>query len=175
MHKYIKYISLFFLVSCGSKSEKTWTTEDERKYQERLIEVNKDVVSRIQDSIKQFVKQTQYPMKKSGTGLWYHISSKGGTDSIKTGDIVEFSYTISLLNNKLCYSSDSLGLKTIKVGQGGVEAGLEEGILMMCEKDSARFIMPPHLAHGLIGDQNKIPKLAALNYTVVVKKHIKKQ
>ena len=110
-------------------------------------------------------------MQKTGTGLWYNITRKGTSDTIMSGDIVQIAYTVSLLNGKMCYTSDSLGLKTFKVGQGGVESGLEEAILKMCLGDSARLLIPPHLAHGLIGDQNKIPKLAVLNYTVVIKNH----
>jgi FKBP-type peptidyl-prolyl cis-trans isomerase len=45
-----------------------------------------------------------------------------------------------------------------------VESGLEEGILLLQEGDKARFIMPPHLAHGLIGDRDKIPARATIIY-----------
>jgi FKBP-type peptidyl-prolyl cis-trans isomerase len=54
--------------------------------------------------------------------------------------------------------------KTFLIGQGGVESGLEEGILLLQEGDKARFIMPPHLAHGLIGDRDKIPARATIIY-----------
>jgi len=73
------------------------------------------------------------------------------------------------LNGKFCYSSDSTGLKKFKVGQGGVESGLEEMLLMMHKGDTAEMLMPPHLAHGLMGDQKKIPTLAILHYLVMVK------
>ena len=36
----------------------------------------------------------------------------------------------------------------------------------MHEGDKARFIMPPHLAHGLLGDNHKIPARAIIIYEV---------
>jgi FKBP-type peptidyl-prolyl cis-trans isomerase FkpA len=47
-----------------------------------------------------------------------------------------------------------------------VEAGLEEGILLMHKGGKAKFILPSHLAFGLIGDQNKIPGKSTLIYDV---------
>ena len=51
-----------------------------------------------------------------------------------------------------------------KIGQGGVESGLEEAVLLMSVGDKGRFIMPPHLAHGLLGDNNKIPPRSIIVY-----------
>jgi FKBP-type peptidyl-prolyl cis-trans isomerase len=45
-----------------------------------------------------------------------------------------------------------------------VESGLEEGILLLREGDKAKFILPPHLAHGLLGDDNKIPARSIIVY-----------
>jgi FKBP-type peptidyl-prolyl cis-trans isomerase FkpA len=54
------------------------------------------------------------------------------------------------------------------VGRGGVESGLEEGILLLNEGGRAQFIMPPHLAHGLIGDDNQIPSRSIILYEIEV-------
>ena len=114
-------------------------------------------------------------MKTSGSGLWYDIVPSGDTTPIRTGDVVRIAYNVELLNGKYCYSSDSSGLKDFKVGQGGVESGLEEAILLMHKGDTANLLIPPHLAHGLLGDQNKIPSLAILHYKVIVKDHFSNQ
>jgi FKBP-type peptidyl-prolyl cis-trans isomerase len=52
------------------------------------------------------------------------------------------------------------------VGKGGVESGLEEGILLLHEGDKARFVLAPHLAHGLIGDENRIPPRSIIIYYI---------
>ena len=57
--------------------------------------------------------------------------------------------------------------KQFRIGQGGVESGLEEGVLLLLhEGDKATFIMPPHLAHGLPGDGNRIPARSIIVYEV---------
>lgn len=49
-----------------------------------------------------------------------------------------------------------------------MEAGLEEGILMLRTGDKARFILPPHLAYGLFGDEEKILPRSTIVYEVKV-------
>ena len=107
-------------------------------------------------------------MKETKTGLWYHIDIEGEGELAVKGDVVELSYTIALLDGTACYSSDSLGNKQFKVGQGGVEPGLEEGILLLNKGAKATFIMPPHRAHGLVGDDDKIPGRKSIVYKVEV-------
>ena len=105
-------------------------------------------------------------MSTTETGLWYQIYEHGTGDSARNGLIASLKYTVSLLDGTLCYTSDSTGEKTFLIGQGGVESGLEEGILLMRCGDKARFIMPPHLAHGLPGDNDKIPPRSTIVYQV---------
>jgi FKBP-type peptidyl-prolyl cis-trans isomerase FkpA len=71
-----------------------------------------------------------------------------------------------LLNGDLAYSSGQTGPKEFEIGHGGVESGLEEGILLLHVGDHAKFIVPSHLAFGLLGDQNKIPQRATLVYDI---------
>ena len=80
--------------------------------------------------------------------------------------MVTLAYDVSLLDGTHCYGSDSLGFKQFRVGQGGVESGLEEGILMLNKGSKAIFIMPPHLAHGLTGDGDQIPARSVIVYHV---------
>lgn len=179
MKKFIILLTPLFLMfiffSCQNKPKKVITAEDIRKYEEKNIEINKEIVKLKQDTIQQYIQEHNLSMTKSGSGLWYSISRGNDTTSIQTGDLVKIAYTVHLLNGKFCYSSDSTGLKEFKVGQGGVESGLEEAILLMHKGDTADLIIPPHLAHGLIGDQQKIPVLAILKYHVVVVNHLSRK
>ena len=162
-------VSICGLICCNSKPKRVVTADDIRRFEERNIEVNKEIVKLKQDTIKQFIEDHQLTMTKTGSGLWYNLKPSGDTTSIHSGDMVQIAYNVRLLNGKLCYSSDSSGLKKFKVGQGGVESGLEEMLLLMHKGDTAEMLIPPHLAHGLMGDQKKIPTLAILHYFVIVK------
>jgi FKBP-type peptidyl-prolyl cis-trans isomerase len=109
-----------------------------------------------------------WDMTESQTGLWSQIYEKGNGVTAAKGKFITLSYTLSLLDGSVCYTSDSLGYKQFLIGSGGVESGLEEGVLLLREGDKARFVLPPHLAQGLTGDGNKIPPRAIIVYDVEV-------
>lgn len=136
------------------------------EYKEPLIRVNKHLVQQDIDRIENFAKRRNWNIKEAGTGFYYDIYEHTADDSVKEGEQVNINYTISLLDGTLCYTSDSLGVKSFIVGQGGVEAGLEQGIKLMRYGEKARFIIPPHLAYGLLGDDNKIPPRSIIVYQV---------
>jgi FKBP-type peptidyl-prolyl cis-trans isomerase len=69
-----------------------------------------------------------------------------------------------LLDGTPCYQAGEKEPKTIVVGSGGVESGVEEGLLLMKEGTSATLLIPPHLGHGNFGDRNKIPGNSVLIY-----------
>lgn len=133
---------------------------------ESLMKANRGLVSLDQERIESYAERHHWDMQTSQTGLWYQIYEHGEGDSARVGLIAHINYSVSLLDGTLCYTSDSTGEKQFRIGQGGVESGLEEAILLMRTGDKGRFIMPPHLAHGLIGDGNKIPARSSIVYQV---------
>ncbi len=140
--------------------------DNPEKYNEPLVNVNKTMVENESIEIENYIKRHKWQMQSTGTGLRYLIYQQGNGDSAATGKIAVINYKVNLLDGTECYSSDKTGAKEFKIGQGGVESGLEEGIMLLKVGDKAKFIMPPHLAHGLTGDDNKIPARATLVYDV---------
>ncbi|MCW3786967.1 FKBP-type peptidyl-prolyl cis-trans isomerase [Plebeiibacterium sediminum] len=159
-------IFLLLISSCAIQNKDK--EQKRRPTAEDLISINRRMVSLDADAIKVYVEENNLQMKETKTGLWYHIDSEGEGDLAVKGDVVELSFEITLLDGTACYSSDSLGNKRFKVGQGGVEPGLEEGILLLNKGAKATFIMPPHRAHGLVGDDDKIPGRKSIIYKVEV-------
>ena len=133
-----------------------------------MVEVNKILVRKDRQLIKGYVERHGLNMQESKTGLWYHVYDKGNGTPAETGKIATINYKISLLDGKVCYNSETEGPKTFTIGRGSIESGLEEGILMLNAGGKAKFIMPPHLAYGLPGDDNKIPPRAIIVYDVEV-------
>jgi FKBP-type peptidyl-prolyl cis-trans isomerase FkpA len=154
---------LFLTVSCRN-TEKKPADKNNTNNQELLLRVNKYLLKKDDDAIKGFIKRHGWAMKQSQTGLWYEILEKGNGKKAINGKMASFSYKLWLLDGRLIYSSDSLGNKSFRIGKGGVEPGLEEGILLLQEGGKARFIMLPHLAYGLMGDENKIPARSIIVY-----------
>ncbi len=164
--KIISFLVICIFFSCNNNEHKPKSVQEILSYQEPLVKVNQILVDRDSEKIASYCNRYNLNLKASGASLWYKIYHQGKGDSAKTGKVANINYKISLLNGKLCYTSDSLGPKSFKIGQGGVETGLEIGILKMREGDKAKFIMPPNLAWGLVGDENKIPARSIIIYDV---------
>lgn len=159
------FIIIFF--SCNRENE-GGNKKVIKHSKESLEEVNKLLVDKDTEQIKSFVDRRGWEMQVSESGLWYMIYEEGVDNMIKKGDAITFNYNVWLLNGTLCYSSDELGAKSFVVGKGGVEAGLEEGVLFLKLGSKARFVLPPHLAYGLIGDENRIPARASIVYDIEI-------
>jgi FKBP-type peptidyl-prolyl cis-trans isomerase len=162
------FLVLMLLVSSCSGSQNRNEEKQREITAEDLIEANRHLVNSEQKKIQEYLSDQNIEMDKTGTGMWYHISDEGVGDPIQTGQIVTLNYEVRLLDGTLCYDSDDRGPQKFKVGQGNVESGLEQGILMLRKGAEAQFIMPPHLAHGLVGDDNRIPSRAIIIYDVEV-------
>ena len=133
-----------------------------------LVKLNQYLVKKDQATISSFIARKGWDMKSTSTGLRYIILSKGTGPQAQKGNVISLKYTVSLLDGTVIYSSDSLGLKTFRIGQGNVEAGLEEGVMLLHKGDRARFILAPYLAFGLIGDNDKIPGRTIIVYEIEV-------
>lgn len=158
------------MFSCKDKPRDT--ENNKRKTdprEEKLVNINKYLVANDAEKIKGYIKRRHWDMQVSQSGLWYKIEEKGTGPKVVSGKKVTLKYTVELLENgTVCYSSDKSGPKTFTVGSGGVESGLEEGILLMNEGGKSTFILPPHLAYGLLGDEKCIPARAIIIYNVEI-------
>ena len=163
------FLSLvFFLPSCSDNHKKTTknTNIQGKEFQDKLIEANKMYVKKESDEIDQYVKRRGLQMSTTGTGLRYVITQKGTGVIAMPEQRAKVNFKISLLDGTLCYSSDSTGAKEFLIGHDNVESGLHEGIQYLHVGDKAIFILPSHLAHGLIGDESKIPPHASVRYDI---------
>jgi len=168
--KFLRVIFFFLFsgmiaVSCNQPQEER-RLPDQQELRKALEETNKILLESEKQEIRDFIVRYGWDMEETGSGLWYQIYQQGKGETASAGKIALINYTISLLTGDMIYSSDTEGAKEFRIGRGGVELGLEEGILLMKEGDKARFIMPSHLAHGVPGDGVKIPARATIVYDV---------
>jgi len=162
-------IILLFILSCrryNTQQPAQDTAETERLKKEILLRVNQQLVEEDIADIEAFAKRKGWQMNTTESGLWYMIYEKGKGEKAAPGKVAALEYTVSLLDSTVCYSSELLGLKVIRLGQSDAENGLEEGVLLMQAGDKARLILLPHLAHGLSGDRNCIPPRATILYDI---------
>ncbi len=167
----LSLVVLFIISSgCNQTSTSNNTLEKENKISEKsLIKANRYLVRTEKESIDNYIRRHKLNMKSTGTGLRYMIIKHGKGPKAKKGDIVVLDYTVQSITGDTIYSSRNSGPKIFKIGHGGVESGLEEGILLLKKGDQAKFILPSHLAFGLHGDDNKIPPQSPIIYNVKLK------
>ncbi len=158
-------VIIFLLVSCTDNPDKK-NKISKKEVEESLVNVNKKLVKSEDEQIEDFITRYGWEMEKTGTGLRYMIYKHGSGPLAAKGQVARVNFTVSLLNGEICYTSDKEGPKEFEIGKGGVVSGLEEGILFMKTGDRAKFIIPSHLAFGLLGDDAKIPAKATLVYDI---------
>lgn len=157
-------ITLF--CACRHKQPKPITEQEYHQVKKHMPAVNKILIQRDRQRIIGWLNRNNLEMTETKNGLWYKIDKQGNGPKAEKGKTAVINYKISLLDGKLCYDSKTSGPKKFLIGQGGVESGLEEGILLLRQGAKATFIMPPHLAYGLPGDGDKIPARAIILYQV---------
>ncbi len=156
---------MVFFASC-TQEEEARVASSIRELEDAFIESNIYLIELEEEVIDDFLERYGWEMHKTGSGLRYRIDRQGDGPLASYGNIAVIDYDVFLITGDKVYSSEEEGPKSFSVGRGGVESGLEEGILLMSKGAKATFILPFHLAHGVPGDGDKIPKRASIIYQI---------
>lgn len=160
------YIPLaFFLLSTSCKDEKKKQQIDYQQLQEDLIEANKSSSRAFSDSIDNYIQSQGWKMKETGTGLRYMYLKEGEGDSAEMGMMASVFYEARMLDGTQVYASTDKP-ESFMIGRADVVSGMHQGVAMMREGDKMRFVMPPHLAYGLTGDNREVPPNTPMIYVV---------
>ena len=154
------------ILAAGCGDNKKALNISQNKLQELQVSENKVHVKKESDEIDQYVKHRSWNMTTTGTGLRYMIYENGKGEKAVFGKMAKVNYKISLMDGTICYTSEQTGPKIFLIGQDAIESGIHEGIQLMKIGDKALFILPSYLAHGLIGDENKIPPRSSVIYDI---------
>jgi len=171
-----RYSLLLFLCFCiGSchtdqpddDPSQTISTQDINK---GLIPSQKMYIKQEKDEINEYVTTHHYPMQTTGTGIHYWIYEHGKGEIPQIGQYVLIDYRISLLDGTVCYDSKQDRPREFCVGKDDVESGVHQAVQMMHLGDKGLFILPSYLAHGVVGDRDKIPPGAVVVYDITLLK-----
>jgi peptidylprolyl isomerase len=106
-------------------------------------------------------------MNKTSTGLYYLIKKEGNAKMPKKGDIVSVHYKGMLLDGTVFDSSyERKQPIEFQLGSRQVIQGWDEGIALISEGASAKFVIPSTLAYGSQGAGGVIPPDATLIFEV---------
>jgi FKBP-type peptidyl-prolyl cis-trans isomerase len=169
---FILFLIIAFCISCNNSHEgnsnKPKVQQNAQELKDALIAQNRQLISEEIELISAYEERYGLNMDTTSTGLRYKILKKTNGREVRLMKDVTFSYTVSLLNGDLCYSSDSSGVLKITIGQSNQPGGLQEGLLKMKEGEQAIFIVPSYLAYGITGDGICIPGSSSILYNVKI-------
>ena len=178
MIKVSGFFSLLFLClllnSCNNEpikkdvSPKT-DQQNNELIKNQFIKANQQLMQKENDEMDYYAKSHQLSFIRTGSGIRYFVykpSIKG--DSIKDNMQITLNFTLKLMDGTLCYSSKTEGPRTFFVGHEDIESGIHKGLKYLKRGDKAILLIPSPLAHGLLGDFNKIPPQMPIVYDVEV-------
>jgi FKBP-type peptidyl-prolyl cis-trans isomerase len=165
--KSVFYLTVLLLIvfSCKENTKEP-PSENSKDLEEKMLKANQIMIETEKQEIADFIERNQWQMQETGSGLHYMIYKNGNGPKAETNDIAVFHFSLYLLTGDLLYTSEDSNPSEFKIGHGGVESGLEEGMKLLRVGDKARFILPSHLAFGLPGDGLKIPQRASIVYDI---------
>ena len=143
--------------------------ENNELIKNQFIKANQQLMQKENDEMDYYAKSHQLNFTRTGSGIRYFVykpSIKG--DSIKDNIKITLNFTLKLMDGTLCYSSKTEGSRTFFVGHEDIESGIHKGLKYLKRGDKAILLIPSPLAHGLLGDFNKIPPQMPIVYDVEV-------
>ncbi|MFY7990582.1 MAG: FKBP-type peptidyl-prolyl cis-trans isomerase [Fluviicola sp.] len=130
---------------------------------DKSAELNEDLAMEEELDIRMYLAQHEnWKVVETGTGLRFVDLKAGEGASPEPGQDAKVEYSISLLDGTECYRTAKDELDVFRVDNSEMESGIHEGIKLMKVGGRAKLIFPSHLAHGLVGDLDKIPPLSPL-------------
>ncbi|MEQ9187111.1 MAG: FKBP-type peptidyl-prolyl cis-trans isomerase [Cryomorphaceae bacterium] len=139
----------------------------QREVNRSMEDINRRMSQEEDAAIDRYIEQHAWSMNKTGTGLRYMIYKSGPEGPLAAeGQIATVNYAVSLVDGTVVYSSDDQGKRSFLIGQDNVESGIHEAIQYLKIGDKAHVILPSHLAHGLTGDNDKIPPRSTVIYDI---------
>ena len=138
------------------KQEPNWTKE-------KSSEMNKEFALEEDLEIRLYLEQHKdYKVQIIGSGLRYIPLKTTDGELAVAGLDAHVSYKVTMLDGEKIYETASDEVDIFRVDKSNIETGIQEGIKKMKVGERSILIIPSHLAHGLIGDMDKVPPLTTL-------------
>ena len=133
----------------------------------KILDEKKELEKIAFEALKIKLEEQTINMEKTSSGLYYIINKQGNNKKPKKGDIVSVHYKGMLLDGTVFDSSYERNQPIeFPLGTGKVIPGWDEGIALISEGASAKFVIPSSLAYGNQGAGGVVPPNATLIFEV---------
>lgn len=154
-------IALLLLGTCNGQGAEQAPVE-----RKDLLQENRSAVKLEDRDIDLFAQRHGLSLNRSGTGVRHALLRDAPGDSVRPGQWAQVRYRMELLNGDTAYISSTEGPESFRVEEDDVESGLHEAIQHLSPGDSAIIVIPSYRAHGLIGDQDRVPPRSTVVYRI---------
>ena len=159
-YRLIVYHVVFFLYACGGPAPQIPVNKlSESSITEDMMLLNKEFIELDNEEINRYIDSLNLGMDQTPTGLRYKILNEGAGEHFQKGDEITFSYSVRTLDNVECEYLKNV-TKTIELGKGAIESGIEEAAMLLKASGKGEFIIPSYLAYGVPGYKNCVPAWA---------------
>jgi FKBP-type peptidyl-prolyl cis-trans isomerase len=173
MTKYFLFLSLVAILLSCKPADKSPKTDNKEWSNGHSVSYHKEVNEREKLSISLYLEQhpeLKKLIKTTETGLRYAIISTNEKGNYgNPGQRASLILNVSLLDGTPCYKTEEAYYDECPIDRNDRESGLNQVLKLMRVGETAKLILPNHLAHGMIGDLENIPPLAILLVTVELK------
>ncbi len=159
--------ALVLCTGCSSCTGQKKAEEKQHQQQEDIIEANRRIVEEEARLIDEYIAENNLTMTKSRSGLRYSIEPLGSGETPKEGQMAIIEYESSFLDDSPL-GPEGKSRMQIWVDQDHTIRGLLEGVQMLRVGDSAKFILPSHLAYGVQGIPGEVPSRATVIFDVTL-------
>ncbi len=165
---FLLLIALIGFVACKEPiARKPITTKGDTFFKES-VELNKKLNAEEELMIKAWLEKDTltiyYPTNK---GFWVHYIEKDTLKlpAVKKGDLVNFSYEVTDIDNQIIYPLQD---KKYKVDEEILIPGLQDGIKLLKPNEEVIFLFPSYKAYGYQGDKKEIHGRQTLKYRIKI-------
>jgi len=131
-----------------------------------LLKENRNAVKLEDHDIDLFAERSGMQLTPTGRGVRYHLLRDVEGPNAMTGQWAKVNYRLELINGDSAYATVAGKPESFLIDRDNVESGLHEAIQLMSPGDSALVVIPSYRAHGLSGDQDRIPMRSTLVYRI---------
>lgn len=164
--KYIILTLFLFFLSCTKKEKKIDIPSSTIK--DFAISAKKDQIEIEKKIINEYIKRSQKKWKCQGSICISLEHSRNGK-LISNNDTILIKYKLSLINGKMCDSSNFNKYILYVVGKDYEPKGLQYVLNELKRGDCAWAIIPSPFAYGFIGDLKCVPPNTPVIYYLCVK------